>query len=136
MWVKVSDLAGLVNVSSRSIQRYIKDGKVIARRVDGKSQEVDVASIPQEWKALLPAETKKALGLASPINALSVVTESRLSVLGRKLSPSDKKKMEVNAYYKSLDPLLSKGVRTDMTARFFAISERTVARYLTDGGDI
>ena len=136
MWVKVSDLAGLVNVSSRSIQRYIKDGKVIARRVDGKSQEVDVASIPQEWKALLPAETKKALGLASPINALSVVTESRLSVLGRKLSPSDKKKMEVNAYYKSLDPLLSKGVRTDMTARFFAISERTVARYLSETAEI
>lgn len=135
MWIKVSDLAGMVNVSTRSIQRYIQAGKVLARKADGKSQEVDLSSIPQEWKSLLPENVKKSMGLMAPTFAVSVATESRLESLGRKLSPQDKLKMEVNAYFKSLDPLLLKGQKTLMTAKYFDISERTVSRYLSDVAD-
>lgn len=132
MWVKISDLALMINKSTRSIQRYIQAGKIAARKIDGKTQEVDMSSLPQEWKSLLPDEYKNASGLMAPSYALSVTTASKLESLGRKLSPQDKLKMEVNAYFLSLDPLLMKGQRTSMTAKFFNVSERTVARYIAD----
>lgn len=132
MWIKIADLARYVNMSTRSIQRYIKDGKISARKVDGKSQEVDLTSIPNDWKSSLPAELKSRLGLMPIAGALSVQTESRLNTLGRKLNPTDRLKIEVNSYFNSLDSLMSKGVRTTMTAKYFSISERTVARYLNE----
>lgn len=132
MWIKIADLARYVNMSARSIQRYIKDGKITARKIDGKTQEVDLTSIPNEWKTSLPSELRSNLGLMPIAGALSVQTESRLNTLGRKLNPTDRLKIEVNNYFNSLDPLMSKGTRTIMTARYFDISERTVARYLTE----
>lgn len=132
MWIKIADLARYVNISTRSIQRYIKDGKISARKVDGKSQEVDLTSIPNDWKSSLPAELKSRLGLMPIAGALSVQTESRLNTLGRTLNPTDRLKIEVNSYFNSLDSLMSKGVRTTMTAKYFSISERTVARYLNE----
>lgn len=133
MWIKIADLAKRVGVSARSIQRYIKAGRISARKVDGKTQEVDLSSIPAEWKDLLPEELRTHSGLIlASSSALSVQTESRLSALGRKLSPADKLKMEVSSYYNSLDALMQKGVRVSMAARYFSISERTVLRYLAD----
>lgn len=126
MWIGVSELAGYINVSPRTIQKRISAGEIQARKKDGRSYEVESSSLPPEWLAKLPRGLKYSLP--------SIASESRAvsGSLGRVLTKKEKLKLEVQKFYRNLSLGDNAKARCEMTAANFGLSVSSVRRYVKD----
>lgn len=129
MWMSVSELALSLKITPRTVQKMVSLGQVKARKKDGKSFEVETASLPERWLKKLPESLKYSLpGLAHG----TVSVNAASSTLGRTLSKKEKLKIEVQRFYRGLSLANTAKVRCAMTAANFGISESTVRRYVNE----
>ena len=110
---------------------------ISARKVDKKSYEVELSSLPEAWKQQLPEDVKAKAGSLNAISegASLAISSACQEAFGRKLSKKEKLRAEVNSYYKALDPLMKESYRVNITATFFSISPATVRRILKEVQD-
>lgn len=124
MYITVKNLAAALGKTPRTIQLKIKAGEIRARKIDSKSYEVEIASLPQDWQ-------EKALALSSTVSGVpqSIKTPACPSI-GRPLKEKEKKVFAVSQYIKALDYTFSEAEKVNLTATYFGISESTVRRYI------
>ena len=132
MWLPIKDLAMLTGLSSRTIQKKVASGEIEARKKDKKSLEVDVSSLPEDLKNLLPERIRQESGSLTAISRTdsTMLSPAQSAALGRTLTEKEKKKLEIAKYYKALNPLQTEAVRAAITANMFSVSVATVRRYV------
>lgn len=134
MWLSVSELSRLIQMSPRTVQSAIKDRRVDARKKDGKSYEVDLSTLPPDLMSRLPEEWRQqagALTLVEGRNSL-VMSAASQAALGRRLTSRERQKAEIAAFYSRLDPTMLEGQRTAIVATEFGVSTSTVRRIVKD----
>lgn len=135
MWLSVSELSRLIQMSPRTVQNAIKDRRVDARKKDGKSYEVDLSTLPPDLMSRLPEEWRQqasALTLVEGRNSSLVMSTASQAALGRRLTSRERQKAEIAAFYGRLDPTMLEGQRTAVTATEFGVSTSTVRRIVKD----
>ena len=135
MWLSVSELSRLIQMSPRTVQSAIKDRRVDARKKDGKSYEVDLSTLPPDLMSRLPEEWRQqagALTLVEGRNSSLVMSTASQAALGRRLTSRERQKAEIAAFYGRLDPTMLEGQRTAITATEFGVSTSTVRRIVKD----
>lgn len=136
MWLRVSELANLIDMSPRTVQAAIKGGKVVARKADGKSYEVDLASLPLDMMARLPEawrDQATGLTLVEGGNHVDLSPASR-AALGRPLTKQERRRSEISSFYHRQDPSMSEAARVAATATTFDVSPSTVRRIVKSVG--
>ena len=134
MWLSVTELSRLIQMSPRTVQSAIKDRRVDARKKDGKSYEVDLSTLPPDLMSRLPEEWRQqagALTLVEGRNSL-VMSAASQAALGRRLTSRERQKAEIAAFYSRLDPTMLEGQRTAIVATEFGVSTSTVRRIVKD----
>ena len=126
MWIKPKDLSARVGCSVRKIQLLAKEEKIASRKIDGKSIEIDVDSLPSEWRALVV--TGPSVPSVLPDTCVSEYAET---ALGRKLTSKEKRRLEIARYADGL-MTFPESKRVAMTAAFFGVSDSTVRRAIRD----
>ena len=126
MWIKPKDLSARVGCSVRKIQLLAKEEKIASRKIDGKSIEIDVDSLPSEWRALVV--TGPSVPSVLPDTCVSEYAET---ALGRKLTTKEKRRLEIARYAEGL-MTFPESKRVTMTAAFFGVSDSTVRRAIRD----
>ena len=71
MWLSVSELSRLIQMSPRTVQSAIKDRRVDARKKDGKSYEVDLSTLPPDLMSRLPEEWRQQAGALTLVEGRS-----------------------------------------------------------------
>lgn len=134
MWIGVTELSRLIGMTPRTIQKSIRESKVTARKRDGKSYEVDLTSLPPSMMSRLPDDMRKQAGSLTLVGGREdmILSPASQAALGRKLSPKEKQKAEVSAFFDRLDPLIREGQKVTITAAEFGISPSTVRRIIKD----
>lgn len=134
MWLSVTELSRLIQMSPRTVQSAIKDRRVDARKKDSKSYEVDLSTLPPDLMSRLPEEWRQqagALTLVEGRNSL-VMSAASQAALGRRLTSRERQKAEIAAFYSRLDPTMLEGQRTAIVATEFGVSTSTVRRIVKD----
>lgn len=134
MWLSVTELSRLIQMSPRSVQSAIKERRVDARKKDGKSYEVDLSSLPPDLMSKLPEEWRQqanALTLVDNKSSL-VLSKASQAALGRKLTSKERMRAEIAAFFNRLDPTMPEGQKATITATEFGVSTSTVRRIVKD----
>ena len=134
MWLSVTELSRLIQMSPRSVQSAIKERRVDARKKDGKSYEVDLSSLPPDLMSKLPEEWRQqanALTLVDNKSSL-VLSKASQAALGRKLTSKERMRAEIAAFFNRLDPTMQEGQKAAITATEFGVSTSTVRRIVKD----
>ena len=126
MWLSVSELSRLIQMSPRTVQSAIKDRRVDARKKDGKSYEVDLSTLPPDLMSKLPEEWRQQAGALTLVEGRSslVMSTASQTALGRRLTGRERQKAEIAAFYSRLDPTMLEGqkaaaVCADLERQFF-----------------
>ena len=111
MWLSVSELSRLIQMSPRTVQSAIKDRRVDARKKVGKSYEVDLSTLPPDLMSRLPEEWRQQAGALTLVEGRSalVMSTAAQAALGRRLTGRERQKTEIAAFYSRLDPTKLEG---------------------------
>lgn len=134
MWLSVTELSRLIQMSPRSVQSAIKERRVDARKKDGKSYEVYLSSLPPDLMSKLPEEWRQqanALTLVDNKSSL-VLSKASQAALGRKLTSKERMRAEIASFFNRLDPTMQEGQKAAITATEFGVSTSTVRRIVKD----
>lgn len=133
MWLGISELAKLMDVTPRLLQMAASNGEVAARKKDSKSWEIDVSSLPERFMEKLPEELRRQAGSLTPVGSSGSVVLSSQSqaALGRPLTAKEKLRAEIVRFYDGLGNMKEKD-RVSVTATEFNISDSTVRRTIRD----
>lgn len=134
MWMKIKDLSIQLSISTRAVQKRISLLEIPTRKINGKTLEVDISKLPEDWMKLLPEEIRKEAGMLTKIassNSL-VLSNNASSALGRTLTAKEKLKLEIVNHYRTLNPLMPESQRAAITAQIFSVSISSVRRYVKD----
>lgn len=132
MWMGISDLSRLLDVSPRTIQLAARRGEVDARKKDSKSWEVNISSLPARLMDRLPERLKAQAGALTPVGASGsrTISAEAQAAFGRPLSPKEKMRAEMARFYNTLGG--KECARVAATATEFGVSPSTVRRILKD----
>lgn len=136
MWVDVKTIAEAVGKSPRTIQLMAKNGKIQSRKINKKSLEIYVPSLPADWQAKLTgtgkvvARSEQALAILSTPAQLAAVAnkENPALALGSKLSDKDRERLLIANKLKQQPAGTTKTKWLKTVARFYGVSVSTVRR--------
>jgi putative transposase len=136
MWVDVKTVAEAVGKSARTIQLMAKSGKIQSRKINKKTLEIYVPSLPADWQATLAgngkvvARSEQTLAILSTPAQLAAVTskENPALALGTKLSDKDRERLVIANKIKQQPAGTTKMKWLKTVARFYGVSISTVRR--------
>ena len=136
MWVEVKELAAALDISTRAVQKRITSGDIEARRKNGRTYEVDTASLPAKWASKLPASMKGELSPVAPLTKPTpdnaMVSSAVTAAIGRPLSGRERESIQVYQHWLGQKAIYARKTdRIQATASFFGISESKVRRIIS-----
>lgn len=137
MWLTITELSQLIEMSPRSIQKAVREKKIDARKKDAKSYEVDLSTLPPDMMARLPESYRQSAGDLTVVSQTSSMLISPASqvALGRKLTAKERLRAELSAFYNRLDPMMKESQKVAVTASQFGISNSSVRRIVKEVRD-
>lgn len=135
MWVDVKTISEAVGLTPRAIQ--IRARKEFQwRQKNGRSIEILVASLPEEWQVKLAREQKIIPSLQTikslvPAAQIAIHKDLPLS-LGKKATEAQRQKLAITKMLRDKPPHIKKGEWVRSVAGILGISESTVYRVAND----
>jgi len=132
MYVDVKTIAEAVGKTPRSIQLRAKNGEFSWRKKDGRSIEILVSSLPDDWQAAL-AKKGAIVPSVQSVRALAPmaqeVTMMNMPILlGKKATETQLKRREIATYLKRKPATVSMSAWYNSVADYFGVSVSTVYR--------